>query len=210
MSSVSAAPSELVRDTARNRYLALLVLVSFLFFIAAFVMRIGIGATPFETTDSAGRPMGFNDPLSLEHHWIIVQHFRPSALLNPERAYEWLLLAMQAAGAWLLLSKSRVSVRLTRWFFAAQAAIFPLGLIFCWAPPFVLASYFMIGSSDRESHTDYPFVLSMAVGAHSAWVLSSLIILFALRGPGLGVAQVWRAFVENFRIGRRTFVNALR
>ena len=198
-SFASGSIPTLVKDFARHRWLALLVLASFLFYVAAVVIRIGIEATPYETTDSAGRPMGFNDPLSAEHYWIIVQHFRPAELLKPERAYEWLLLAMQGTGAALLLSRSGISVRLMRWFFAAQVVIFPLGLLLCWMPPIFLFFSLTSGGLDRECYTDFPFVASMAMIAHSTWVLSSLIIAYALRGPGLSLSRVWRAFADALR-----------
>ena len=196
-------------SAAANRRLVLLVLVSLLMFAVAFVLRVGIEATPYDTTDSAGRPMGFNDPLSARHYLIILQHFRPAELLKPQHAYEWLLLAVQATGAWLLLSGARFPVRLTRWFFAVQPILFPLGVLLCWMPPLILVSLFT-SPTDREGFTDYPFVFGMGMLAHSAWVVSSVIILFALRGPGLGLAKVWSALRDGFRAGGRTFVEAVR
>ena len=207
--SSSSVPSICERDVSRNRRLSLLIVASFFMFVLGFVLRVGIGATPYDTTDSAGRPMGFNDPLNSEHYLIILQHFRPVELLKAEHAYEWLLLGMQAVGAWLLLASPRFSVRATRWFFAVQPVIFPLGLLLCYAPPCFLLGL-LIDGFDREGLTDYPFVFSMGALAHSTWVVSSLIIVFAMRGPGLGVARVWCALMEATRVGGRTFVNALR
>ena len=105
----------------------MLVVASLLVSAAAVISCLGIQATPSETTDSQGRPMGFNDPLSAEHYLIIAQHFRLTQLFKDERWYEWLLFAMHGAGLWLLLSKDRFSPRFIRWFFAAQPAVFPLG-----------------------------------------------------------------------------------
>jgi hypothetical protein len=207
--SPSFVPSVCKGDVGRNRWLALFIVASFFMFILGFVLRVGIGATPYDTTDSAGHPMGFNDPLSAEHYLLILQHFRPVELLKAEHAYEWLLLSMQAVGAWLLLASPRFSVRVTRWFFAAQLVIFPLGLLLCYAPPCFLLGL-VIDGFDREGLTDYPFVFSMGAFAHSTWVISSLIIVVAMRGPGFGVARVWHALVEATRVGGRTFVNALR
>jgi hypothetical protein len=197
------------KDAAFNRRLTLLVVASFLMFAAVFALRVGISTTSYDATDSAGRPMGFNDPLGVEHYLIILQHFRPAEFLKPEHAYEWLLLAMQAAGAWLLLSRARIPVRFTRCFFAAQAAFFPLGLLFCWMPPLFFVGLFT-ASMDREGFTDFPFVATMGMLAHSTWVVACVIIVFALRGPGLGPSKVWRALRESVRGGGRVFVQALR
>src|SRR5436190_956531 len=95
-SSPSPALSAMEKDAARNRWLVLLVVVSFLMFAVAFIIRVGIEATPYDTTDSAGHTMGFNDPLSPEHYLIILRHFPFAEILHPAYAYEWLLIAMQA------------------------------------------------------------------------------------------------------------------
>jgi hypothetical protein len=72
------------KDTQFNHRLALLVLASFLVFAFAVVLRVGLGSTPYDTTDSAGRPMGFNDPLHAEHYLIMVRNFHPTELLKQE------------------------------------------------------------------------------------------------------------------------------
>ena len=189
-SSLSSTPIP-AKAAALNRWLAVLIGVSFLMFAVDFVLRAGIEATPSNTTDSAGRPMGFNDPLSGEHYLIILRHFEPAALFKPERAYEWLLLAMQATGAWLLL-RARIPTRLTRWFFAVQPVLFPLGVLMCWCPPFALVNLFT-GVQDREGFTDVPFVFSMAVLAHPTWVVCSVLIACKLHGPSLGFREFVRA-----------------
>src|SRR5689334_285608 len=108
-----------------NHRLALLIVPSFLVLISAVILRVGIGATPYTTTDSLGRSMGFNDPLHLEHYGIIVRNFNPAELFNTEYAYEWVLFVAEIVGAGILLSSGRVSSKIARWYFAAQAAIFP-------------------------------------------------------------------------------------
>jgi hypothetical protein len=78
-------------DAQFNRRLALLVQASFMVFAFAVVLRVGIGATPYDTTDSVGRPMGFNDPLHAEHYVIMLRNFSPTELLKLEYGYEWVL-----------------------------------------------------------------------------------------------------------------------
>jgi hypothetical protein len=175
---------------ATRHRLALLIVISFLMFVFGFVLRVGIEATSYDTTDRAGRPMGFNDPLHAEHYLIIARHFQPAELLQPRRAYEWLLLAMQAAGAWLLLRSDRIQS--IRRFFAVQPVLFPLGLLFCWVPPLLVAG--LLGNGlDRESFTDFPFVFAMGMFAHSTWVVCSLVIVFVLRSSGRGFFVLARA-----------------
>lgn len=160
-----------------NRRLVLIVFASFTIFAAAVVLRLGIGATPYDTTDSAGRRMGFNDPLGAEHYAIIIRNFDPTDLFRLEYAYEWGLFAVHIAGAALLLSNSRVSARLLRWFFAGQALLFPLGFPALLLLPFIVAGC-VAGRMDREGFTDIPFIWAVA---HPIWLITSLFVMFSLR-----------------------------
>lgn len=193
-------------DARFNRGLALLVLASFAVFASAVVLRLGIGATPYDTTDSAGRPMGFNDPLHAEHYVAMLRHFEPAALLKLEYVYEWVLIGAHVLGAWLLLSCRPICSRFTRWFFAAQALLFPLGLPALIFLPFLINSFFT-GRMDREGFVDIPFILAVT---HPVWVVTSIIITFALRGTGLGLSRVWSALKQATIAGSRTFAIAMR
>lgn len=95
-----------------NRRLALLVLASFTVFASAVVLRLGIGGTPYDATDSAGRPMGFNDRLHAEHYLIMLRNFSPTEFLKLEYFYEWVLFAAHILGAGILLSCGRECSRL--------------------------------------------------------------------------------------------------
>src|SRR4051812_45035368 len=80
----------LMHDKSTNRYrrnVALgLVAVSFAVCVLIIVATAGIWNTPYETADSTGRRMGFNDPLSPEHYRIAFSNFRFSTLLAPAYA----------------------------------------------------------------------------------------------------------------------------
>jgi hypothetical protein len=193
-------------DAQFNRRLALLVLVSFVAFAFAVVLRVGLGATPYDTTDSVGRPMGFNDPLHAEHYVIMLRNFSPTELLKLEYGYVWILFAAHVLGAGILLSSGRVSSRVCRWFFLAQAALFPVGFLALPFFPFLVASFFT-GRMDREGFVDIPFILAIA---HPVWVVTSLAITFGLRGTGLGLSRVWSALTQATRAGARTFAKAIR
>ena len=169
-----------------NRRLALLVLASFIVFAVAVVLRVGIGATPYETTDRLGRPMGFNDTLHPEHYLIIARHFSLREFLRLEYAYAWLLLAAHLLGAWLLLASHPASVMLCRWYFLAQAALFPFWIVALPLLPFLLKD-FLTGQMDREGFVDIPFILATA---QPVWVVVSLTFAFKLRGAGLGLFRV--------------------
>ena len=194
------------RDANFNRCLAFLVLASFFVFASAVILRVGIGATPYDTTDSAGRPMGFNDPLHAEHYLIMLRNFRPTELLKLEYGYEWVLFAAHVLGAGILLSSGGEISRLRRWFFVAQAALFPLGFV---ALPFLpsLVFGFFTGRMDREGFVDIPFVLAVA---QPVWVITSLMIAGALRGAGLGLSRVRSALIQAIRAGVGTFAKAMR
>ncbi len=173
----------------------------------AVVLSVGINNTGFETTDRMGRPMGFNDPLSAEHHWIMVQNFAVGDLFKAERIYDWVLLLMHAAGFWLLLSGRYSASRLTRWFFALQPILFPIGLVFFFLPFLWLPSMLKGDFGDREGFVDIPYTALMS---QPIWVVACLIIFFAMRGPGLGMAKVWAALISGARVGRQTFAAAVK
>ena len=189
-----------------NRSLALLVLASFTVFVSAVVLRLGIGATPFDTTDSVGRPMGFNDPLHAEHYLAMVRNFNPTELLKFEYIYEWVLFGAHILGAGLLISSGPVCSRRTRWFFATQALIFPFGLPALIFLPSLITTL-VTGHIDREGFVDIPFILAVT---QPVWVVTSIIITVALRGPGLGLSRVWNALKQATSAAGRTFVNAMR
>jgi hypothetical protein len=188
-----------------NRRLALLVLASFMVFALAVVLRLGIGATPYNATDSADRPMGFNDPLHAEHYLIMLRNFSLKDFLKPEYIYEWILLAAHIVGAALLLSCGPACRRATRFFFVAQAVLFPFGVLAVPGLPFIAAEFFT-SRMDREGFVDIPFIIAVT---HPIWVVTSIIIAVALRGNGLGLARVWRAFIQATRAGAKTFTNEM-
>jgi hypothetical protein len=173
-----------------NRSLALLIFASFGVLSAAVVIRLGLGNTPYDATDSLGRTMGFNDPLYAEHYRIIVSNFRPSHLFAFRHFYEWLLLAAQIMGASLLLARATTGARLTRWYFVGQWLIFPLGGLFVVFAPLMMYQVLQGQPSDREGFVDIPFVMLVGQGS---WLMIATIIAFAMKGRDLGLRRVWFA-----------------
>ena len=149
-----------------------LIAFSVLVCVASVVLDVGIHRTPYETTDSAGRGMGFNDPLSSEHFRILLSHFHPAAVLDPAYAYTWCLLGMHGFGVWLLMFSRQVTVKTIRWFFGLQAVLFPFGWIGFLILPLTIHSL-VKGTLDREGIIDVPFV---AVTAQPVWIAASLVI----------------------------------
>ena len=153
-----------------------LVLISLISTLGFIALDAGMTQTPWDTTDSAGHAMGFNDPLSLEHFRIALAHFRVQTLLSPRYAYSLLLLAAQGvalvgigrSGGW-------ESLRF-RWFLGLQGLVFPAGLLsLALAIPLGVVSQMLRGTFDREGFIDMPFV---AVTAQPIWVLVSAILCF--------------------------------
>ena len=89
----------------QQRSSQLLLVLSGIAIVLFVVLRAGIGATPYETADNAGRPMGFNDPLGLDHYGIIIRNFSPSLLIRPEYFYEWILFAAYTIGCTFFADK---------------------------------------------------------------------------------------------------------
>jgi hypothetical protein len=167
-----------MNETRMNRWLGVLVVLSFVVFVTAVTLRIGIGLTPFATKDSAGRPMGWNDSLSGEHFEIMVRNFRPAGFFKVRYAYEWVLLLAHVVGFGLLMSSKSASARWTERFFASQVLIFflaiPLG------PTFPgLALQFSLGEMNRKTLMDDAFLWMVT---QPVWVLISMVIFFLLRG----------------------------
>jgi len=168
----------------RNAAIALITF-SFALCVLIILADVGIANTPYETTDSAGRSMGFNDPLSLEHYRILLSNFRFGTLLAPAYAYTWFLLAMHGVGVWLLFRVERVKLLRIRVFFALQGVLFPIGWLGFAALPFTIRSM-LNGTFDREGIIDIPFI---AVTAHPLWIATAMAI----------VAISWRGSLRPLR-----------
>ena len=65
----------------------------------------------------------------------------------------------------------------------------------------------LFATTDREGFIDIPYILVVSQGF---WILTSLALMFLVKAPGLGLSKVYRCFVEAFRAGKRTFVEAVR
>jgi hypothetical protein len=163
----------------------LLLVLSGIAIVLFVVLRAGIGATPYETADNAGRHMGFNDPLGLDHYRIIIRNFSPSLLIRPEYFYEWILCAAYTIGCALVFSRTRFGTRSTRWFFAIQALIFPFAWLGLAALPIILKDIFT-GRMDREGFIDIPFLW---VTAHTVWVITSVLIALVMPGESLALKK---------------------
>lgn len=161
------------------------------------VLVVGIDVTPWETKDSQGRTMGFNDRFSPEHYRIALGNFHPAALFKWQYSYEWLLLAAQGVALWCLWSEPRSARRATRWFFLVQPAVFFIGtisLVFL-MPPNLLADVLSF-RADRETFIDIPFLELMA---QAPWVIVSWTIAVALPGQSLGLGEAWAALLRRLR-----------
>jgi hypothetical protein len=165
---------------ATNRWrrfgLVALVLLSLGFSLSVIAFRAGLDATPYETTDSAGREMGFNDPFSWEHYGIIFQNCSPSRTLAYMGQYEWLLVVCHALATMLLLWRPDKTGTFA--FFLAQPLIFPWGLpgqIVLFASLWGLLSG--TGSHDREWFIDIPYIPMVA---HSFWLLTVAVITWRI------------------------------
>ena len=173
-----------MRVTLNNYFIGLIGLCLFLALFAV-VLDAGIHATPWDTTDSQGRTMQFNDRFSAEHYQIALGHFRPWQLLSLNYLYDWLLMVMLCVAIWCLKTDDRCRRRLTRWFFVSQSALFFFGwmsLVFMLWPRQVFD--LSRGNLTREDFIDVPFTW---VFSQPPWVVVSLTIAIALPGQSLGL-----------------------
>jgi len=178
-----------MRPPLNTIFLALIGLC-FVSVLAVVALDAGVHATPWETADSQGRTMQFNDRFSAEHYRIVLGNIRPWQILHPRYLYDWILLSMMAFGAWRLRSDEIDGTRATRWFFFGQSALFFLGWVqigFLQWPGTVVG--LMRCSLTREDFVDVPFTWMMA---QPPWVLVSSVIGAALPGRSLGIREASR------------------
>ena len=142
-------------DRRSRKWLLAMLWGSLIWLVAATVLAVGIDNTPFETRDSQGRTMGFNDKLSREHYVIMLGNFRISSVFSSRYASEWLFLAAHVVGLILVTGKWFVS-RLAKAFFLLQMFLFPAALYGAMIL-FVSVAAIGTGRMDREGFTDLPW-----------------------------------------------------
>jgi hypothetical protein len=153
----------------RHPGLVALVVASLTFGLVAVAFYTALEATPYETTDSAGRTMGFNDPFSAGHYEIIVSKVSIGRMLTGIGPYELLLIGAQLTMAVLLWRPAR-----PRWiigFCALQPAVFFWGVFGLLYLPFDLPT---LSGKDREGFIDMPWVELIS---HGAWLYVCLVIV---------------------------------
>lgn len=143
--------------------------------IVCFAFRIGLSGTPYDTMDSAGRTMGFNDRFSAEHYSIALLNFQILRSFELENLYDWALFTMHVAAAILLHRFSRKPLPLL-FFFAFQLALFPLSIVFLLYQPFYTYEIITL-SATRESFIDVPFMLVMT---QPPWLIVSGTITYLI------------------------------
>ena len=157
-----------------------LVVASLVVTLLVVALDVGMTNTPWETVDSAGHAMGFNDRLSAEHYRIALSNFRFSTLGTLPCAYSDLLILAQAlALVGLLRTPGSVGPGL-RWFLGLQGLLFPLGWLTLVSLPSQIRNI-LGGVETREGFIDVPFVV---VTAQPVWVVVSggLCLWSLLRG----------------------------
>ena len=147
----------------------LLVLVSLLITVLVVALDAGMKNTPWETVDSAGHSMGFNDRLSGEHYRIAVSNFRFSTLGTWPYAYSDLLILAQVVALVALFRDRGSEARGLRWFLGLQGLLFPLGWVALGFLPNQVLNI-LRGAETREGFIDVPFVV---VTAQPVWVMVS-------------------------------------
>jgi hypothetical protein len=159
-----------------------------------------IGRIPYDTTDSMGRAMGFNDRFSQEHWGILLRtidwqdyRFEAQAL---DSGYFWLSVLMHFAAVGWILRGDPLRLRTPLVFLGVQVLAFPLGLLGLVILPAVFADVIR-GNFDREGIIDLPF---LAVTGHTVWLLTclgSVLMIFIHQRR-----TAWRRLKEASRIPR--------
>lgn len=176
-------------DRRARRAVLWAVLLSLAVFAGSAWLRGGIGATPYDATDSAGRTMGFNDVFSAEHYGIILRNASLGAAWeqlgeDPPWLPLWHLLLLLAHGL-LLWMLRRCGARAIRLFLALQPVLFFPGLLGLIVVPMSVADLLWFRQSDREGFIDIPWIAVMSEGM---WLWVCVFAWFRLRKERAGYA----------------------
>lgn len=161
-----------------RRPLVTAVLLSFTILLAAAWIRGGVASTGYDTRDSHGRTMGFNDVFSGEHYGILLRKANWPSALNQLGPHDGLLIAAHVA---LLILLATASVRTIRWFLWPQAAVFFWGWLGFWFLPLALFDLMWAHTSDREGFIDIPYISILSQGA---WFWACGFVLWKVRRQG--------------------------
>ncbi len=165
-------------DSSHYRLAFAIILSSWLVCSFIHILEIGLENTPYEIRDSSGRPMGFNDPFSLEHYEIMARHFEWKNLVVADNWYSCILLLSHAIGFVVITKVAKGKAVWTRWYFAGQWVVFPLGLV---ALPFfpVIIHSILGGTLDREGVIDPPLLVYAL--SNPIWCIAASLTFFVLR-----------------------------
>ena len=170
-----------------------LLLGSFLCCTVVFALEIGLRSTPYDTVDSMGHGMGFNDPFRAEHYGIMASNIGIKGFLEYENHYSGTLLAAHLVGFVVIFLTGRKEWLWTRWYFAIQGFIFPLGWIGLFFLPFNVSAI-ASGSLDREAAIDLPFTTMIT---NPVWFITASAVFFMIRSDLIRSHRKGKAVCEN-------------
>lgn len=168
-----------------------LLVGSVLFCTLVFALELGLKNTPSETLDSLGRPMRFNDPFSAEHYWIMAGNIRVEGFLEGDFLFARFLIAAHLLGFVAVFLSRWKRWFWTRWYFAIQGIIFPMGWIGLFFLPFNVSAI-VSSSLDREGVTDFPFTMMIT---HPVWFAAASFVFFLNRSALLEIGRDVRGCV---------------
>ena len=162
-----------------RRPLVTAVLLSFTILLAAAWIRGGVASTAYDTRDSHGRTMGFNDVFSGEHYSILLGKANWPEAVKQLEPLDGLLIAAHVA---LLILLATASARTIRWFLWPQAVVFFWGWAGFWFLPIAIFDLVWAHTSDREGFVDIPYISILSQGA---WFWACGFVLWKLRRQSL-------------------------
>ena len=163
-----------------RRPLVIAAAVSFFLLLAIAWIRGGVASTSYDTRDSQGRTMGFNDTFSAEHYGILLRNGSPGAAAAQMNSHDW---ALVAAHIVVLILITRAQPRHLKRLLWIQPVLFFWGVPALYWMPLELSGLLYFHGNTRESFVDIPYISIMSQGA---WLWACIFMLWKLRAPRHG------------------------
>ena len=139
-----------MKTSTRCLFVAL-ICFNFALYVAATMLEAGYYNTPYETKDSKGNPLGFNDTITMELYGIMFLNADWNSFCKRIGVYSGLYVLTQFVGLIAVVTTKEMNEAKAKWrmyYFFLQPVLFPAGWL-----GLLLLPVFLLGA-DGETITD--------------------------------------------------------